>query len=85
MFLAIFHGQGAAIQRGTLPMLGVNKQKLPTVLITVLLVPCSGVLEAETGGSVRHAFFFAFSIILRILSTPLVLSAELFYTGPLLY
>lgn len=42
-------------------------------------------MEAEAGGSVHHAFFFSFSIALKILSTPLVLSAELFCPGPLLY
>lgn len=61
-------------------MLGVNKQKLPTVLVTLAASMLWG-LEAEAG--VRT--FFSFSIALTILSTPLVLSAELFHPGPLLY
>lgn len=44
-------------------------------------------LEAEAGGSVPNGFFFflLFSLTLKILSTPLALSAELFYPGPPLY
>lgn len=44
-------------------------------------------LQPEVGGSFLHPSFFFLSvpITVKILSAPLVLSAELFHPGPLLY